>query len=476
MMKGIGWSWFAPGKDSIAEVRRGRGSAPRFLAALTVSAVIVVVMAMKLFADASLIQRVAFGAASASLFWSVIGAVTARRPSGSGSHAAQASQFTSAAGLSALLLGISAAVIESIILAMRVIYVCIDLLRGFRWRGAADYGFSAEGLWSLGLLSISCGIALWTTRDRRLPTCLLALTTMTATWVCMLPSPFAPAQVGGEIRGGATALLVAAMAVILSVATLGYAANAARVWRSSQPKVRSPLGAAPLWPGFHTTCVILASAMSFLVCYHLLVPITIGGGGFRTPVVVATASAILAGGSCIYLVFLRWSDSLADAGVALLSLSLGGLAVAVLPAHARSIGERYPMLFSALIAGFAFATLITAQLSVMWKQQPIATEPDSLTRRMTSCLKRFAFFNGSLAMLASALMAIWPRLPGIATMDHSIGRITSGCAANLFWLVVMLRSSRQLRRPTFHILTVLAMITTLAFVIIRMLPFTSGVG
>jgi hypothetical protein len=81
--------------------------------------------------------------------------------------------------------------------------------------------------------------------------------------------------------------------------------------------------------------------------------------------------------------------------------------------------------------------------------------------------------SAALALVAGALMTSWPRLPTVAGMDHTIGRVTAGFAAHLFLLLVMLWCSRRLRRLTFHLLTVLAVFSTAGFIVVRMIPFAS---
>ena len=65
-------------------------------------------------------------------------------------------------------------------------------------------------------------------------------------------------------------------------------------------------------------------------------------------------------------------------------------------------------------------------------------------------------------------------MPAIATMDDSFGRITAGFGGNLFFLLVLLWCSRRLHRLTFQILTVLTVLSTMGFLIIRVLPFVSS--
>jgi hypothetical protein len=72
-------------------------------------------------------------------------------------------------------------------------------------------------------------------------------------------------------------------------------------------------------------------------------------------------------------------------------------------------------------------------------------------------------------------MAFWPGVPGIAAMDHSLGRVLAGFAAFLFLLLVALRSARLLHRLSFHILTVAVAGSMVAFLAVRAFPFLSEV-
>ena len=103
-------------------------------------------------------------------------------------------------------------------------------------------------------------------------------------------------------------------------------------------------------------------------------------------------------------------------------------------------------------------------------------EPHMTSARFIPHAHRFAFLSAALALVAGALMTYWPRMPSIASMDHSLGRITAGFAAHLFLVLVMLWCSRQLRRLTYDLLTVLAVVSTAGFFIVRMGPFASRLG
>ena len=143
---------------------------------------------------------------------------------------------------------------------------------------------------------------------------------------------------------------------------------------------------------------------------------------------------------------------------------------------ATALAERYPMMFNAMIVGLTFSTGLWTWLSCVWDQQLGHPEAWTTTGRLIPHAKRFAFLSAALALVAGALMTYWPRMPSIAGMDHSFGRITAGFSAHLFLVLVMLWCSRRLRRVTFHLLTVLAVLSTAGFTIIRMVPFASRLG
>ena len=79
-------------------------------------------------------------------------------------------------------------------------------------------------------------------------------------------------------------------------------------------------------------------------------------------------------------------------------------------------------------------------------------------------------------MLAGVMMCFWPGIPGIAAMDHSLGRVLAGCAGFLLLLWVTLRSCRLLRRMSFNVLTVAVAACLVAFLAVRAMPFVSSIS
>jgi hypothetical protein len=224
------------------------------------------------------------------------------------------------------------------------------------------------------------------------------------------------------------------------------------------------------------SAAVIAAAVVLLVCYHLAVPVAVGWGGFRLAAFVATGSAALAALACFSLVGRMWSVSLADAAMALASVSLCSLATAAVPAEPANLAERYPLIFNAMIVGLAVATGGCTRLGSIWQQQREVGRARMTAGRLIPHARRFAFLNAALALVVSVAMALWPRQRSIATMDHIYIRVVAGFSANLFLLLVMLWCSRQLRRPTFHILTLLVLASTVAFLIVRIVPFTAQFG
>ncbi len=69
------------------------------------------------------------------------------------------------------------------------------------------------------------------------------------------------------------------------------------------------------------------------------------------------------------------------------------------------------------------------------------------------------------------LMATWPALRTVPADDDSLGRMGAGVAANLLLLLACVRCGRTAYRRSFHVLTLLAVMSMIVFVTIRARPF-----
>jgi hypothetical protein len=425
----------------------------------------------------SMAQRVMLASAGLSLLWTVAVAVPGLATNRRGARLAGDRGFAGVARIAALLFGVASAVILAVALVTRTVYVGIDLLYPGPPRGGAVYGFGLPGLWSLGALFASCTLSLLATRDRRLFTAGLWVAVMATVWgSVLLPTPSLRAA-GSFQRGGGTLSLMAGLAFLLASTAVvtGWVEKrrrrgaAASGLAGSQERQES-------WPGLIQSCVVLAVAVLLGVCYHLAVPVSIGTGGFRASSLIATGSAGLGAWAAYLLVSRAWNGNLADAAMGLASLMLCAFAVSLVPSRPTLLAERYPMIFSAAIIGLGLATALWTWLSVRWRQQMESGRATATADLLIPRAKRFAFLSAALALLIGVLLAAWPRLRGISATDDEIGQVTAGLAADLFLLLVILWSSRQLRRLTFHILAVLALLSTAGFLLVRMLPFSPGFG
>lgn len=418
-------------------------------------------------------QHVSWLCASLCLFWSLVtAAATAVRRRDVDPSAAPRPAFVSLSRLAAVLFGVVTAIIQFVVLVMRMIYVGVDLVHGYPWLGVRDYGFSPSGLWSLALLFVSCLIGLTFSGVRRLATVQLWTAVLLALWACLLYPPFRMNSSGAFERTGGTLLLLASLSMLLTGAVLVEGRFAQQRRTDADPSTVSRREI----PGFFASCGVLVTVIIVLTCYHLLVPVRTMWGGFLGSTLSVFVSAAVAAGGSFLLLDRSWSDNLADAALGVASLSLCGLAMLAVPSQPTSLAERYPMMFNAMIAGLTFATGLWTWLADGWSRQLPGGDAPSTSTRLIPHANRFAFLNAALALVAGALMTYWPRLRSIAGMDHSLGRITAGFAAHLFLVLVMLWSSRRLRSLTFHLLTVLAVLSTGGFIIIRMRPFASRLG
>lgn len=420
------------------------------------------------------IQSAAWLCAALSFSWSVSAAVVISLISGQDRSLINKDGFVPLSHIVALLFGVASVICHGVVLCMRLIDVAVDLVRGFPGQGIADYGFGVDGLWSMGLLLGSGFIAFLVTGDRRLVSCQWWLALMMATWACLLQPLYSIAPTGRYERTSLTVLMVVLWSLLFAISVFftGRMETSGR-WSSSHTRLGGRVDPSKRLPGYRLSCSILTVAMAILICYHYLVPIMSTRGGLRTTILIISASALLSGFSSFILATRSWNGYLADAAFGLTSLSICGVAMLVLPSRPVSLDVHYPMIFTAMIFGLTVAGGLCTWLTTIPRERFSEHAGTTVTNRIISTAKRFAFFNLVLALLASSIMAIWPRLTTISTSDDSFGRMIAGLGADLVLLLVMLWTARRLRRLTLHILTALAVVSTGGFLLIRMIPFSS---
>ncbi|MFQ5413603.1 MAG: hypothetical protein ACE5E6_04005 [Phycisphaerae bacterium] len=443
-----------------------------------VSVALGLVLVRRMGATRGTVELTAFVSAALSLIWSATAAAMPRRAHPPPDHVDGVRGFAGVAWVVALLMGVTAGVIEIVILVMRTIYAGLDVVLGAPSHVGADFGYGYTGLVTAGLLLASSTVALIATRDARLVTLPLWSAVVLGVWACLLTQPLAPAPTGGYVRTGVAMHILLCLAAVMALTTLAdvlyarRATNHACLRRTVHRPRTQPAGPRN---GYRASAGAIALAVVCLVCYHIAIPSDSATAGLRTTALMSAAAA----GVCAYAVFrlvrCRWSINLAEVGMALVSVGLASLAVAFVPdARTRlASADRVPMVFTAAIVGLGVATAMWTWLADIWTEQFTGMPPDTTAAWLAPHARRFSFFTAALATLLAVVMAVWPRLPMIAPMDDSLTRVTAGLAANLFLLLVMLWCARHVRRLTFHLLTALAFGSAVGFIVIRMIPFTT---
>ncbi len=426
------------------------------------------VAAVKLFALlCALLSLVSVASAAAEVWWK-------KRP---GSLTPARAGFVAKARFTALIFGTAAFTLLLVILGIRIVYVAVNLITVFPVAGAWDYGFDADGLWSLGCLFVACTIAGVSTGDKQLYTCQFLIAVAIVTWSSLLWPVFRMTSPGGLQGSGATLALTAGLALLLAVAAMINWWVVRRWCRPASPPDRAEAAEERLsWPGFHTGFTAVALVVLVLTFYQLAVPVGIAGVGFRVCALMGFGSASAAAWACFLLLSRSWSPNLADTAVGLTAPAVCCLAVAVVPAFPQSLAERYPVVLNAMIVGLAFATASCTWLATSrWRMA--GEGADSLaTERLTPHARRGALLSAALAVTLGGLMAVWPRLSSIAISDNSIGRISAGFGGNLILLLAVLWSARRLEGPAFQLLTLLTLASAAGFMMMRMLPYTPQFG
>lgn len=417
------------------------------------------------------LEIIAWFCAAISLMGSLLSAAAVRSKRGDRAGPGHVLQFFRT---NALLFGAVAFTLQLIIVALRLLYLLIDLMTVVPWEALPLFEMGTGALWSIGLLFASCAVALAITREPQLYIGQLLIAIMMATGAALLMPVFRLNEQGGLEGTGSTLVMTASLAVLLFVA--------GATWSWADPAGAAAQSSAGLPAtddvhhgrrGLRVTCGTMVVAVILLTCYHFSVPLGVGGR-VRATFLIVTGSAALAGTAGFLLAVRLQSRRLAEGAMGLLSLSICGAAVSATPYYPGPLAERYPIVFNGMVFGLATATGLCALLAARGRNA--AGLRDGRLQIIVDCAwplaRRFAFLNAVLALMIAGIMAVWPRMRSIAVPDDSIGRVTMGLAGNLFLLLILLWSSRRLGSLTFHALTVLAMVSSVAFMMMRMYPYT----
>lgn len=308
----------------------------------------------------------------------------------------------------------------------------------------------------------------------RLVTPLLWLIVLAAALAALLFHRYGQTPAGGYARGAWGLVFAVTLALVLCVfvAIQGLIHRRLRTrWAGSGASC--PPAEGPDWPGFRASCGGLGLVLVLLACYHLAVGFDVHPPGRRAAAILLMGALGGCGAALLVLADRRWSANLADVGMAQLCLAACCGAVAVLPSEPVALERRYPLIFNAILIALAVMTWLWCWLGRVWRQQLDGGTAWTTAGRMIEPAGRVSFFSGLTALVVAWLMAVWPRLPAVSTMDHSLGRIAAGVAGHLLLLWALLWSARRTRRLFFTSLALLAVASLLAFVYARTAPLAT---
>ncbi|MHC5111160.1 MAG: hypothetical protein ACYTHJ_14925 [Planctomycetota bacterium] len=420
------------------------------------------------------LQIMAFAFSFLAILWSTVAACLARLTSADPESPGQsASLFRFAA----LLCAVVPAVVESYVLVVKLLYVTTELIFGEAVFAREVRSVGTEGLWSLAALLIAAKISFLDTRNRKMAACIFWIVIAAMLWLFLLMPDYRNDTVGGSVRTGSTVILACALAfhVWLTVLVTRWF-DRSRRWKvawTEPDRLAEPL---TTWPGMINSYTAVSIFLVAISGFHLAVPTSLPGwSSGQTMFLLAVALLVGAGGGYLRLA-VEYCRGLAAASMGLTSLMFAALAVSTLPRSSEDLSIRYPGIFGALIVGLAAASLFWSWLYGVWQQQLNEGRSWTVAGRLIPQTVRFSYMSAALALVVATLLACWPRITGISATDDSMMSMVSGLATNLFLILVTLWIARRFGRLTFHILAILAVCTTMGFLVARLLPFSTHFG
>jgi hypothetical protein len=334
------------------------------------------------------------------------------------------------------------------------------------------------GLWNIILLLTAT--LFWAAAAARLqqPVLSLILSALLVWWTSLMipsavgtylsaPGVFLPLQPVWwtwtfQLQFGAAALLLIA-AVFQE---LGYRSRRNRAWPDRLDNLLEPYSR---WPAYtHTECVI-AAVVLILGVYHIVRP-----GPPSAPLSIANcAVAWVAGITCLFMTYRRWSANSAGLGMALLTLAAVAMACSGVLVLSGGNGPgtyatRLPIVFNAVLFAMTLMIALWRWLSRFWEQQLLDGLPWTTSGRMIPYAQRAAYLSTALAVLVAYQMALWPWRVASSVEDNSLDRFIWGLLALALLTFVTVRGARRAQSSASAALGVAVMIAAAIFVFVRL--------
>ena len=361
----------------------------------------------------------------------------------------------------ALVATVVSAIVLAVLVLLREAHAAAELLRGQPLPLSSWLDLAPTGLAVVGFLLLACALL---PPDPGRPAVALALGILGAFCVSLLVPTFTTRPTGGFVRNPVGLVLLSASSAVLCVALTAEGLLARRrgalALRTDSARLLDPPPAAP---GFRAGCTGIALFIAVLSLVGLAVPVELQPGGYRLSALVLTVSTFAAGVGALVMLGRQWNGALADLAMALVTLAACALLTTLVPSQPRTLDERYPMVFNAIVFALAIMTWLWSWLAGVWTQQLDHGTAWTTTGRLVEPAVEFSFQASAAGLVIAVLMAGWPRLPGIIATDDSPGRLLMGIGAHFLLLLAVLACRRRTGRTRFTRAAVAVAVSLLLF-------------
>lgn len=295
------------------------------------------------------------------------------------------------------------------------------------------------------------------TRHPRQPAAMLFLSALLLAWISLtIPSAGGSYADHPEARWPGqstwwtwTFLLQLAWAILLASASvvqeIRYRSSRDRAWPDQLDNLLVPYS---IWPGFIQLEAIIAALVLLLGVYHI-----VREGPLSWPLAVGNmAASLLAGLTCLFMTYRRWSANTTGLGIALLTLAAVAMSCALIPLFASNKSSveyavRLPTIYNAILFALALTIAWWRWLANVWHQQLHEGRAWTTTGRMIPYIQRAVFLLTALAVLVAYQMALWPGRGLTGVEDNSLGRMVAGLTALVLLMLISMRHALRIDWP-----------------------------
>lgn len=296
---------------------------------------------------------------------------------------------------------------------------------------------------------------------------------------CLLIPPVAPQpEIIPSNLTGAPSLWVLALLMGSALMLGGLVAVQGLSWKNSprtawRKDVLFLLRPPRSWPGVQQSVYALGMFVLALGCFLLVFPAPAGSFAGVLPAATCSVACLIAAVAVFAVANRRWTDSLGEVSIGLLTLSICCAVFVFVPRGPSALADRFPLLFNALVFGCGLSCLFWMWLAGVWEQQ-LDDQGRSWTTagRLIPLAKRGSFAAGAFGVLFALQMGVWPVQDQVEGFDDSAARVMWGYAGMVLLMAALSWAYVKCRRPAFRTLLMLNSVALVFFGFVRILPRT----